>query len=45
MAGAYLFLKEKETFNSVEFTCGGIGIDNYHKQRKLGTLALTARSV
>lgn len=22
MAGAYLFLKEKETFNSVEFTCG-----------------------
>jgi len=34
MTGAYLFPKKKETFYSVEFTCGGIGIDSCHKQKK-----------
>jgi hypothetical protein len=40
MTGAYSFLKTKETFSSFEFTCGEIGTDNSHKQRKL---ILTAR--
>jgi hypothetical protein len=35
LEGAYLFLKKKGgALYSVEFTCGGIGIDNCHKQRK-----------